>query len=237
MKRISARLGVLALMLLVALGFTSGCNILAPIYFATILVGMDPRIPPRFDFPEPEKDEPVVKIAVITESDAHTQMELGSIDRELNEAIARRLAEGLFTEKKKHVEVIKASKVHRWQDEHPDWRSITSEAEMGRRLGAAYVVYLELGNFSFYDQGSNKTLLQGKAELAVTVIKVDDDDGEVVLQREYVMVDFPKDRPIPVSGDMTPAKFRRLFLARIAERVCWTFLPHDSSEEYAKDPF
>jgi hypothetical protein len=224
-------------MLLTTLGLTSGCNVLAPIYFATILIGMDPRIPPKFDFPEPEEEGKVIKIAVITDADANTQMTLGPIDREISEAVARRLAEGLFAEKKKGVEVIKASKVHRWQDEHPDWRSITSEAEIGRKLGAAYVVYLELGSFSFYEQGSNKTLFQGKAEVTVSVVKVDDGEGEVVLQREHVNIDFPKDRPIPESSDMNLQKFRRLFIARIAERVGWTFLPHDSSEEYAKDPF
>ena len=154
------------------------------------------------------------------------------------ELFGRMLAKGIFDEKKKRIEVIKASKIHKWQDEHPDWHSIASEAEIGKRLKADYVVYLELGHMRFWEEGSNKTLFQGKAEMTVTVIKVDEDEGEVVFPREYVTVEFPKGRPIPAGNDMSMPQFRRMFITRIAQRVCWIFLPHERSDEFeGKDPF
>jgi hypothetical protein len=222
------------------LGTTSmavGCNPIAPIYFATILLGRDPRIPARFKFPEPAKGAPNLRIAVITDADTRMQVELGHIDREVNDAVSLQLFQGLLNEKQKGVEVIKASKVHAWQDEHPDWQSIASEAEIGRRLKADYLVLLELEKLHFYEEGSNKTLFRGQAEISISVCKVDENDGEMVLQKDYITVEFPKGRPIPASNEMSLPKFRRMFVARIAERVCWTFLPHDQSEEFVPDPF
>jgi hypothetical protein len=238
MKWISASRWLPALTVLGSLLFVSGCSILAPFYFAAILIGMDSRTPPEFHFQEPEDKEKTIRVAVLTYADLNTQIELGHVDRELDETVGRMLAKGLFEEKKKGVEVIKASKVHRWQDEHPDWHSISSEAEIGQRLKADYLVYLEVGNIRFYEEGSNKTLFQGKAEIRVSVVKVDDNEGDVVFPPKYLTVAFPKGRPIPAGNDMSMPQFRRMFLARIAERVCWIFLPHERGDEFdAKDPF
>jgi hypothetical protein len=237
MKRISAR-WCLLLTLIGSLLFMGGCNVLAPFYFGAILLGMDSRIPPEFQFPEPEDDQKPIRIAVITYADANTQIEFGHIDRDLDDAIGRMLAKGIFDEKKKRIEVVKASKVHRWQDEHPDWHSIASEAEIARRLKADYLVYMEVGQLRLWDEGSSKTLFQGKAELTVAVFKVDEEEGEIVFPRKYLVVDFPKGRPIPAGNDMTLAQFRRMFITRIAQRVCWIFLPHDRGDEFeGKDPF
>ena len=238
MKRISAGWWLLSLTVFSSLLFTSGCNVLAPIYFGMILFGVDSRIPPKFQFPEPEDKDKPIRVAVITYADVNTQIELGHVDRELDDAVGRMLAKGMFDEKKKGIEVIKASKIHRWQDEHPDWHSIASEAEIGQRLKADYLVYLEVGHIRFYEEGSNKTLFKGMAEMTVTVIKVDDNEGDVVLPRDYVTVEFPKGRPIPAGSDVTLAQFHRMFMTRIAQRVCWLFLPHDRGDEYdGKDPF
>jgi hypothetical protein len=227
-----ARIGMLALLPTLATLF--GCEILAPFYLAAIMMGYDQRVPPAFEFPEDAK-----RIVVVTYTDLSTQTEFGHVDQELNDVLSRMLFQGFdqpknaLTEKKRGIQVIKASKVAKWQDEHHDWTSM-DPAEIGKALKADYVIYVEVGKLTMYEDGPSQILYRGHADVTLSVVRVENE--EVVLPSETVSIYYPKDRPIPVSGDIPPTKFRREFIRRMAERLSWYFLPHESGEEFEKTP-
>lgn len=208
----------------------TGCSVLAPFYFVAVMLGMDNRIPPRFQFPDGPH-----RILVVTTSDLGTQVDVGHIERELNEKVARLLFERLSAERKfKGIQVIKASKLARWQDEHPDWHG-KSPAEIGRALEADYVIFVEIDNFTLFEDGANRQLLQAKAEVSVSVVRVEGEEGEVVFPRDTFNFEFPKGRSIHIS-DITPNRFRREMLQRLAEQIVWYFVPHGFGEDFGRDP-
>ena len=231
MKRISWRRGVWALALAACLGPVSGCSILGLAYFVGLMVGMETREKPKFGFPE----EQSLRIVVVTRTDFGSQIELGAVDRELNEMVARKLFEGFDGEKKlKQVKVIKATKVAKWQDEHPNWHGL-EPVEVGRAFQADYVIYLEVLGLNLYEDGATRNLYHGRTDVAITVVKVDDSDGEQ-LHQEELHFEYPINRPIP-SADLSLARFRREFLGRLADQVSWYFVPHEQVYNPGADRF
>jgi len=222
-------LGVIPLM-----GLMLGCK--APLYFAAVMLGKDPREQPKFAFPKVDEDEPT-RIAVITYVDLNTQMESGHFDHELSQAVSWTLHQGFQHEERKDIEIIKAEKVARWQDEHPDWHSV-GYADIGKALkdskgrGADYILTLEVERLSFYPEGSSRTLLQGRAEIHIFLTRVDDDQR---VFEDHLTIECPRGRPL-VASEFGLTKFRREFVAKIARHISFQFLPHESQDEFARDP-
>lgn len=218
----------------------AGCNLFAPFYFAAIMAGMDSRVQPGFAFPDPDEKDYKWRVVVVTYANEGTQLEAGPIDRELNELLSRRLHDG-FTQDREPIEIILASKLAKWQDRHPDWRSL-EPSEVGRALkndegrGADYVVCLEVGSLQFHEPGGGRLLYHGHAEIAISVVKVNEEGGELVLPPETLSIEFPRGRPVE-SSQVSPLRFKRAFLSTLATQISWLFLPHDSREEFGNEPF
>lgn len=211
-----------------------GCQILAPFYVVAVMMGFDQRVPPAFEFPEDAH-----RIVVVTYADLATQVEFGHLDYELNDMLSRMLWQGFedpkndFIDRPRKIEVIKASRVARWQDEHHDWTT-WDPADIGKALKADYVISIHVSKLSLYEDGPSQILYRGQADVQVSVIRTENE--ETVFGPETVTVYFPKDRPIPVSPELPPSKFRREFIRRMAERISWLFLPHERGEEFDKTP-
>jgi hypothetical protein len=223
-------------MLVLMLGGLTGCSILAPFYFVAVLAGMDDRIPPPLEIPEDpaaKKADTPERILVVTYVPESQQIELGRIDRDLNEVIASRLALGFYAENKNFA-VIYADKLADWQDEHPDWRSVDAN-EIGRTFKADYVIYIEVSDLTYFGHGSGRTLLQGKANLMVSVIRVGPDRGERLHSQKLLSVEYPTGR-FYMATEKPFKNFRHEFLQHIAERVAWLFLPHATGDEFGRDP-
>jgi hypothetical protein len=215
-------------------GLLMGCK--GPLYFATVMLGKDPREQGKFAFPEASSSEPT-RLAVITYVDLNTQLETGHFDHELTQAVAWSLAQGFQREKRKDIEVIRADVVSKWQDEHPDWHSI-GYAELGKALvdkkgrPADYVLTMEVERLSFYPEGSSRTLLQGRAEIHLFITRVDDDQR---VFEDNLSIECPHGRQL-VASEHGLSKFRREFIAKSASVVNYEFLPHESHEDFSKDP-
>jgi hypothetical protein len=215
---------------LASLVLTSGCNLLGAIYFAAIMLGMDTTTPPAFTFPEDAR-----RVAVVTTADYTTQVHTAHLDHDLSEIVARKLFEGFDSDKKtRQIKIIKAGKVAKWQDEHPNWRSL-DPVEIGRALEADYVIYLELSGVTYYEDGPSKQLYRGKADVAITVIRVDDEDGES-FPLDELQFEFPKGRPLP-AADFPLNRFRAEFLNRLSDQIIWKFIPHDEVYNPGADRF
>jgi hypothetical protein len=205
----------------------TGCNPLAPLFLALYL--WEPDVPPKFELP-PDCQ----RLAIVCYAPLDLQIEMGQLDRDLNEAVSRKVFEKFDEDKKRReqgFQVIKASKVARWQDEHPDWRSMDS-AEIGQALKADYVVYIEIDTVSFYEEGSGRQLYRGHAEVTVSVVRVA--DGETVFPKDTLEFEFPVGRPLPAADTPLP-KFRREFINRLAEKLSWYIIPHENKEDFGRD--
>lgn len=220
-------------LLLASLNMMS-CSVAGLGYLAGVLMGLDTRVEARFTFPKQARDDHPYRILVITNADLGTQLDMGHVDRQLNDLVARKIFEGLEADGKKY-KVIDAKKVEKWQDEHHNWRTLAPN-EIGQALEAGYVVYLEVENISFFEDGTRRQLLQGRADVGVTVWEVNDNGGNVVFGPDVHSCEFPKGRPVSAS-DLALVKFRRAFLSRLAEEISWFFIPHDSGLDYGREPF
>src|SRR5262249_8250998 len=147
----------------------SGCNPFAAFYFVAKMLGADERVPPPFEFKVDEG-----RIMVVTVAPLDMQIESGHIDHDLNSVITRKLIEGFALERKtKKFQISRADKTAKWQDEHPEWTTM-KPGEIGKARNADYVIYVEIESISYFQPGSSRQLLQGKADLQVSVHRIDE---------------------------------------------------------------
>ncbi len=217
-----------------AIGGLSGCNLLAPLYFAAILAGMDERVPPPVLIPVDQEAERNIRVAVLTHVPVTTRPELAQVDRDLNSLISMKLFQGFSADKKK-IDVITARRVANWQSDHPDWHSMELEA-IGQELNADYLIFVEIESLAFYQDGPTRHLYQGKAEVNVKLVPIREQTGADAFEDQSLTLEFPKGRAIPVDNDRSFKQFRQEFLNRLAERISWLFLPHGREDEYGRDP-
>lgn len=212
--------------------FGAGCNPFAPLLFTAYLTGADMEQRIQYKFPDDCR-----RVAVVSYVPYAARADMGHFDRDLNEKVARSIF-GYFESKKinHRKEVVKASRVHEWQAQHPNWMNM-DPGEIGRALNVDYLVFMEVGALSLYEECSNRTLYKGHAELMVKVYRITPEMHEVAYANPMLIVDFPsKDRSIPVDNISFP-NFRDRFVDNVAKRLSWVFVPHETSEEFDRAPF
>jgi hypothetical protein len=225
----TSRRGLWAGVIVATLVATAGCDPVTSLYF--LCSGMDPKDDPECKLVRDHKKQ--TKVVILTTSALETRPELLGADRELTTLLAQKLQEG-FRENKEHVVVISGSKVQRFKDEHPNWKSLRAE-DIGKYFDADMVIDLEVGSLTLYEPRSYNQFFRGQAEISIAVTdmsKVGDDP--VIFKKEYTC-EYPRSRgPVPVS-DSNPQKFRLEFLTRVATDLSWLFTAHRSDENYPCD--
>jgi hypothetical protein len=201
---------LVATLVVVALG---GCNPFAfPILVAHVM-GVGDKANIQFEFPEDAK-----RVAVVVHSSRHHQ-------------VNNWLAPKIYEYTKDKPKIIRATEVHKWLDEHPDWKT---PFDIGRGLNADHVVFVEVRRVSFYEKEGWTNMYNGRAECSVNIYRVGsdvDEAGPIWGPRNYTYR-FPNGlRPI-ASTDMNVAQFREAFVRHVADRLSWIFVPHPSSLEY-----
>jgi hypothetical protein len=221
----------MVLMIALAVGLVAGCNPFAPFLFTAYLTGVDREQRILFKFPADAK-----RIAVVTQMPFGTRVDMGHMDRDLNEKVARSLFEYFDTKKLTgQRDVVRATRVHKWQDEHPNWMNLDA-GEIGRALRVDHLVVLEIRALSIYEQNSSRTLYKGHAEVHVQVYRISPESHEVVYSNPRLVVDFPtKDRSIPVA-EISFQRFRDGFVDELAKRISWVFVPHETGDEFDRFP-
>jgi len=211
----------------VALGVlaVAGCNPFALPVLAAHVMGYGDEANIEYHFPKGAK-----RVAVVVNLTRHAQVDVGHFDRDVNNYLSPKIFE--YTSGK--PEIIRATAVHKWLDEHPDWKTPT---DIGRGLNADHVVFVELRGVSFYDKEGWTNVYKGRADCCVTVYRVgsEADEAEPVWGPKNYSHRFPNGlRPIP-SSDLSVPQFREAFVRHVAERLSWIFVPHESSLEYMDD--
>ncbi len=209
-----------------------GCNPLGIFTFTAYLTGADLEERIAFKFPQDTK-----RVAVITYSPYSARQEMGPVDRELNDRVSRRIADYFDSKRMRYKkEVVLASKVQQFQNEHPDWVK-WEKGEIGRALKVDYLVYVDIQSLSLYEEASHRTLYKGHAELTVSVVRILPDSQETVFNGKFIVVDYPtKLRSVPTS-DITLPRFREGFIEAISKQVSWLFTPHETGDTFDHSDF
>ena len=191
----------------------AGCNYLIPLAY---FVGGPPSIEPDFDVQTKKSmTDKDVSIVIIAYAPRDLKWTFPKIDAEISQYLAYRLTQ-------KNMKVFTPDKVQAWLDEHnDDW---DKPEEVGAAFKATYVVHLDIGRFSLYENDST-TLYRGKSEVYVSVYEMNPDGtGEKIYNKE-LRSHYPIHVPRSTS-ELSFTEFKKEYLARLSEELGWLFYEH-----------
>jgi hypothetical protein len=150
--------------------------------------------------------------------------------RDADLMLARQLASLLtqqYKENKDKVKIVNVSQVYQYLRDQKDWVTQPKQ-DIGKHFDADFLVYLELGPMTMYEQGSGRTLYRGSVEIHISVFDVHEAEGECFKGDKFFSCVYPTTHPEDGTG-MTPGAFRAKFLDRIAKDLVPYFagLPAD----------
>jgi hypothetical protein len=206
----------------VVLGF--GCGPLQLPYF---LLQGESTAPPGIK--KIASDAKEVTVAVLVYGGLETRPEFRAADRALTQRIVKRMGEA-FKESKEKVKVVSSAKIDTFKNGHPNWRTMEKD-EIGRKLDADYVIYVEINGLSMYKKGSANMLYQGQALLTVNLIDVNNPDEPP--ETKELTITHPSETldSIPVD-DKSPGAFLAEFYDKTATQIAWQFTCHSTAEDF-----
>ena len=218
-RKRSARLGVA---LLVVCGFgalLTGCDPRALLYF---LQPNDPSVAHN------GPDLTGKLVVILTRASAEAQSEVQAIDHD----VAQKLAE-LLRKKVKKIEIVPASKVAAWVEDHPNWTSPTEAAE---QFKADAVIAVEIQHYSI-ENPKSPGLFEGTASVHVQVVEMvypKDDRGRPDKTKpkepsptfeESKEISFPRlQGSMPLSSEVNRPAFKQKFLETVVTEISWYFV-------------
>jgi hypothetical protein len=219
------------LLLLAAAQFAvgGGCNILAWPYF---LFGPQDKIDPQLKklaFDDKDKE---AKVAILVHSDLELRPEMLDANRQLAEFVRSALNEACKANGEK-VKIISPTKVENYLKNHPDWETM-DRTELGEKLGADRVIFLEVTHLSLYQPGSANMIYRGEAHITVELIDVPGDDNDEPTKKEFTCT-YPTDSKgglALVEADRPVQAFKAEFFKYIAKQIAWHFTAHPTEDSY-----
>jgi hypothetical protein len=208
-------------------GLVTGCGDFGSLaYFLT----PEQRLPAKMKHlacNDKKKKEP--RVLILTYAGLDTRAEFIHADRQLSEFLARDLRK-LAEPKEERITIVPPRKVEEFKNANPKWREM-EVAQIGRRFGADYVIYLEINSLSLYEAGSGNTLYRGRANFLVSLVDVNKPD-DTPMQENYACT-FPSDARGPVSAglDTQPMQFRQAFLTHVARQLSLYFSDYPREEK------
>jgi hypothetical protein len=173
------------------------------------------------------KKESTVVIICTHEDLAATEFELKTADVDICNKLVHLLNEQ-FKENGDKVKIVEVSKVNGYLKQHADWVTMPKQA-IGKHFNADFVVYLELGHMSIWEEGSRKTLCRGRAEVRMSVIEVNQAEGESPKWSDvYNLTGFPA-FAAEEAGSSTVA-FRQKYYQKIAKDLTGYFVAHPPAD-------
>jgi hypothetical protein len=160
------------------------------------------------------------KVAVVCRPVVELQFGNAGVDQDLASHVA-----GLIKKNVPKVKVVDPRKVSQWIDEN-SWNEY---AEVGKAVGADYVVGIDLEHFELY---KSQQLLQGKANARLKVY--DCQTGELVFEKRVPQSIYPPNREVAVA-ERPAAEFRRDFLQVLADQIARHFYDHEPYTDVALD--
>lgn len=221
---------ILACLLAALFGLSMGCISPSLTYFLMPEQRLDAKL--KHLASEDKKVEP--KVVILTYSNpAGVPIECLHADRQIAEYLARNLLQFAEASEEK-LSMLPQRRVEEFKNSNPNWRQM-GNAAVGRKLGADYVIYLEVNSMGLYEHGSSKELFRGRVSMLVELVDVNKPD-EVPLQQSYSCA-FPSAQgAVPVAIDTLPQQFRQKFLEHVARQLTWYFSKYPRSEQRLVEP-
>lgn len=205
-------------LVLMSLAVCPGCNYFIPIAY---LIGGPPSIEPDFDtMTKKSMTAKDVSVAVVVYAPQEVEWNHPKIAHEVARYVSFRLVSN-------HIKVINPDQIRAWLDTHDqDW---DRPEEIGKAFDTTYVIYIDLGKFSLFEEGST-TLYRGRSECYVSVYEMEEDGhGESIYTKELIS-QYPIRAPRSTSEE-TLTQFKRSYLSRLSEEIGWLFFEHYNGDE------
>lgn len=185
-----------------------------------LLIAGPPTVEPEFDKQTKESmTEKDVTVAVVCFAPTEVRYSFENIDHELAKYVSFRLLEN-------KIKVVPPDHVRAWLEENRDW---DKPEEIGAAFDTTYVIYVDLNEFSLYEEGS-ATLYRGRSEAVVSAWKMaDDGTAEKIFSMEKVSK-FPQQQPVSTAEE-TYANFKARYLSRLSDEVGRFFYEYYLSDE------
>lgn len=212
--------GVVAVIL--GLTFGLGCSPLTTLWF----LRDDGKIKAAYQLePRDGRKEVVVAVIVSPAPEISTKLQYAGLDRELAVAIGKTLAEETAKEKVKMTTVNPAD-IARMQSQNPEKFAVTDPSEIAQRLGADYLIQVNLSQFSLFNDASfGKELPQGRAAMMVQVYEAGTES-----KKKY---DYPFDWQAPLRpfGDVPASNYHQSFVKELGKRIAQHHVKHTADRE------
>jgi len=210
---------------ILGLTFGLGCSPLTTLWF----LRDDGKLPAQYKLePKDGKREVTVAVIVTPAPGIGTKLQFASLDRDLATAIGKTLVEETVKEKVK-VGVVDQSKIARMQSINPEKFAVTDPSEIAQRLGADYLIQVNLSQFGLDAGGFGKELPQGTAAMMVNVYEAG------VAAKKY---DYPFDWQAPqkVVGDGPVSNYQQGFVTQLGKRIAQHHVKHTADRERGTFP-
>jgi hypothetical protein len=182
---------------------------------------------PEFSLKVPGKESKVVIVCAHEDNAASSDA-----FRDADLMLARQLASLLtqqYKENKDKVKIVSVSQVNSYLREQRDWVTLPKQ-DIGKHFDADFLIYLELGPMTMYEQGSGRTLYHGSAVIHVSVFDVHGEEDDGLKGDRILSCVYPVTHPEDATS-MTPAAFRAKFLDRIAKDLAPLFVGHPADDK------
>lgn len=200
-----------------AMAVLPGCN-----YFILLgyLIGGPPQLQPLFE-KETNKSftDKDVRVAVV----CYAPDDLTKFHDNIDKILCNRLSALLYRNK---VEIINPDRIHAEMANNPDW---DSPAEIAAEFDVNFVVYVDISQFSLYEQDST-SLFRGRCEALVSVYEMEaDGDGKRIFTKDIQSV-FPTQVPRS-AADVSYETFRHEYFFRLADEIGRLFYPYGNGDD------
>ena len=186
-----------------------------------LLIAGPPTVEPEFDRQTKQSmTDKDVTVAVVCFAPTDVRYSFESIDHELSKYVSLRLREH-------KIVTVPPDRVRAWLEENKDeW---DTPAEIGAALDVTYVVYIDLNEFSLFEEGSG-TLYRGRSEAVVSAWKMEEDGtAEKIFSMEKISK-FPQQSPVSTSEE-TYTNFKARYLSRLSDEIGRFFYEYSLADE------
>ncbi len=201
------------------LGVVAGMGCANPAASMYFLFRGDEKVPAEHPMPA-KGDKKEITVAVLTSTGGSLPMDFAGVDRELGALVGKAMVEA--TKDDKHpVVIVEAGKVDKLKTAPGrDWRTVPP-ADLGKQVAADYVIDLTVAGITIFAPEYGREYYSGKADIQVVVYDCTAKDAGPY--RQYV---HNGKYPTKSTEAMTPAGYRQVFLARLANEIAWRHVPH-----------
>lgn len=197
----------------------SGCN-----WFILLgyLIGGPPQIQPVFEQQTKKSlTDHNVKVVVVCYAEDDLRYQYDSIDHRIAARVASLLAHN-------KVDVVSPDLVRLWLEENQNW---DSPEEVGSHFDATFVVYVDVGHFSLYEEDSSAALFRGRCEAIVSVYEMDAGrtSGSRIFSRDLTSV-FPLQIPRSAT-EVSYETFSNEYFWRLGDEIGRMFYPYLNGDD------